>query len=411
MIEPIEWYEQQKEKYQPIIRQFERELAYYVGDDLSEFKLHLPNFKAYVYSDTFKDKLATAIKAFRFGIAKNQLASGETIDKSEQSIPEQSADDFIHIIDSILKAIETDEIRLPSVALIEILYSLANKDNNRLKRQQSLYRQIIVRLVSEPPTTRVKKEGFICDLLHILALLGDMLLILIKNEFDENDVQYPLLLALSLSHTSPRNVKAFLDKQPPQYKGDFSKVLHIALAEYSDLLLSSQTNEAYKWLNEYKPSYIETAEIIEIVAEEAEIVDISPIEETTITKVKPTINLHTATITAIYETLQPHFEPSEQVLLNTLLQGETIEKQICFRGQAATLMAFFRDLLDKEIVISGHTETARWLCFYFTANKQRKGKNQPLIEKTALNYFSDLEKKPHYLIDIRPILQKIAKKK
>jgi hypothetical protein len=51
MIEVIDWYEAQKERYTPIIRQFENELAFYVGSDLSEFKINLPAFQLYLESE------------------------------------------------------------------------------------------------------------------------------------------------------------------------------------------------------------------------------------------------------------------------------------------------------------------------------------------------------------------------
>lgn len=417
MIEPIEWYEQQKEKYTPIIRQFERELAFYVGDDLSEFKLNLPTFQIYINSETFKNKLVSAITAFRLGIVKNQLTNGETIDRTTQSTPEESADTFITIINMILQEIETDEIRLPTVGLIEILYSLANRNNNRLKRQQSLYRQIIVSLVNEPQTVVIKSDGFICNMINVLFLLGDMVLNLVKNEFNESDVQYPLLLALSLSHTSPRNVKVFLDKQPPQYKGDFSKVLRTALLEYDDLLLSSQLNKAYEWLNEYKP-IIQCDTVVEDDLSEFEMAAFETVEignnveivVETVKKQKPTIDFHSVYVNDIFDILKGYFDPSEYDKLQTLLNRQTIEGSIYFRGKGASLFCGFRDLLDSKILLSSQAETIRWLVTYITADNQKDGKNKPILLRTVEKYFEDDKKNSHNRVNFDEIIEKKRKK-
>jgi hypothetical protein len=404
MIEPIEWYEAQKEKYKPIISQFDRELAFYVGNDLSEFKINLPAFQVYLESDRFKDKFNAALKAYRIGIAKSQISNGQIDAKSGIKIKQNDASDFVELINAYLDNIAAHEITVPNIAIVEILFSLANSNNIRLKRQQTLYKQLFARLAKEPYKMGENSDIPCYYLWNFLSYIGGLGVVLLKDTFNETDLQYPLLLALSLSHTSPREVQIFLDKQTPQYEGDFTKVLETALSEYDDLLLSSQVREAYRWLKEYQPPHIET---IEIVEEETEVVDSEPTNEPI--EIKPTLNFHSATIGTISEALKPYFIEAEHPLLDKLLNGQTIEERLYFRGQSSTIMGFLRDLLNDKITSNGQTQTARWLSFYFNADNQRTGTNQPMSESTAINYFKS-DKNPHIKIDIKAILIKKTQK-
>jgi hypothetical protein len=416
MIEPIDWYEGQKEKYAPIIRQFERELAFYIGSDLSEFKILLPNFRTYLNSSDFKDKFNALLRDFRVSVEKSKLSDGQT-DKNvatsevKKASKPMTADDFSDFVTGFLNNVAAHEITIPNIALVEILYSLANTNNIRLKRQQALYKQIFVRLQSEEIKKVLDSDMFVCNIINIIFAFGDLVMVLVKSDFDETDLQYPLLLSLALSHTSPRHVKVFLDKQPSQYKGDFSKILETAILEYDDLLLSSQIKEAYQWLNAYKP-IVECDAVVEDVIEDAETVGFETLETKEDVKqeesveIKPHLNFHSATVTTILDTLKPYFVETEHPLLDKLLHGKTIEGKLYFRGQGSTITAFFRDLFKNKVNNAGVAKIVKWLCFYINADNRDRGANQPINEGTATDYFKK-DTIPHIEIDISAILLKI----
>ncbi len=412
MIEPIDWYEGQKEKYMPIIRQFDRELAFYIGNDLSEFKILLPNFRTYLNSNDFKDKFNAALRDFRVSLEKGKLSDGQT-DKNaatsevKKASKPMTADDFADFVTGFLNNVAAHEITIPNVALVEILYSLANTNNVRLKRQQALYKQIFVRLQSEEIKKVIDSDMFVCNILNVIFAFGDLFMVLVKSEFDETDLQYPLLLSLALSHTSPRHVKVFLDKQTPQYKGDFSNALKVALSEYDDLLLSSQRNEAYQWLNSYKPvveceTVVEDAETVEFETLETK----EDVKQEESVEIKPHLNFHSATVSTILDTLKPYFIETEHPLLDELLHGKTIQSKLYFRGQGSTIIAFFRDLFKNKVNNAGVAKIVKWLCFYFNADNRDRGANQPINEGTAIDYFKK-DTIPHVEIDISAILLKI----
>jgi hypothetical protein len=396
MIEVIDWYEAQKERYTPIIRQFENELAFYVGSDLSEFKINLPAFQLYLESDRFKNKFDAALKAFRIGIAKSKISNGQKESESDIKINPINADGFAELVNTYLDKIADHEISVPNITLVEILFALANTNNTRLKQQQSLYKQIFVRLSNETFKQGKQSDAPICVCLDICSYIGDLGMVLLKDNFNETDVQYPLLLALSLSHTSPREVQFFLDKQTPQYEGDFSKVLETALLEYDGLLLPSQIKEAHKWLKEYKPPHTETVEIVE--------------ETEKTNELKPIIGFHSLYVNDVFEILKGYFNLSEYANLQTLLNGQTIEGTIYFRGTGASLFCGFRDLLGCKIILSSQAETIRWLVTYITADNQKGEKNSRLIIGTVEKYFEGEKKKSHNRINFDEIIKKKLKK-
>lgn len=410
MIEVIEIYEFQKEKYQPVIRHFERELSLYVRSELSEFKLNIPTFKGYLTSDSFKDKFAAATVQLKQHLAapkgsKSLINSSQEVSKEVLDGKRADAEALAAFIVDLLERAEKHEVSLPVVAIIELLYALTNADNRRIGRQQSLYLQMITRL-SQINVTSKENQIWLC---HCLEALSEFFDTIRKKEFNDLDLQYPLLLALSLSHTSPRHVKVFLDKQTPQYEGDFSKALKIALSEYDDLLLSSQLNEAYQWLNAYKP-IIGCETVVEDVFTDFETVEFETVETKDDIKQeesvenKPHLNFHSATVTTILDTLKPYFVETEHQLLDELLNGGTIDGKLYFRGKTSTIMGFFRDLLKNKIAF-GDAQTANWLCFYFNADHREKGANQSINLGTAIDYFKK-ETIPHVQIDISAILLK-----
>ena len=411
MIEFIHWYDQQREKYDPVIRQFKPELNFYVGDDLSEFKLNIPAFQAELNSDKFQEKFDKILNSFRRFVARQQLLDGRIKTEAKETETEKccktlDAEGFTLWVDGLLTDIAVHEISLLHVALVELLFSLANTTNQRLKRQQSLYKQFITRLENSSSITNDPNRDWFCNNCDTLI---DQIGVVTKNHFNDNDLQYPLLLALSLSHTSPRHVREFLHKQTPQYKGDFKKVLGNALLEYDDLLLPNQIKEAHKWLDTYEPPLSAFTEFSEVVVDEAEIVAETDGEETEIEAntidEKPVIHFHSAVVDEVYEALKPSFDKSEHTQLETLLKGGTIEGEVYFKGQNATLLAFFRDLINAKVINVGKQKTARWLHVYFKADKQKKDESKTVSESTATNYFKS-DTKPQIEIDIKAILLK-----
>jgi hypothetical protein len=340
-----------------------------------------------------------------------------------------TVDTLVDFFDKFLEIVSNHETRLPTIAFVEVLYALTNTDNTRLKRQESLYMQIINRIDTEMKARHAesKDKGWFCACLDVMS---GMLEILTKNEFDERDFQYPLLLTLSLSHTSPREVGLFLDLQTPQYNGDFGRVLNVALLEYDDLLLPNQIKEAQLWLTNYQAKLTEIAEFQDIFLEDADIAVTEPIEvdenrdnaeeleltnesdclATTTTMVKPSLTILPIVQKEVYEALKTYFDESEQAYLETLLKGEVIDRIIEFHGKAPTLIAFFRDMIKNKVVKIGHQQTALWLNTYFIAYNQYFKKVSPITESTAMKYFEDESRTPHYSIDVTPILLKISKK-
>jgi hypothetical protein len=422
MIELIELYEVQKEKYQPIISQFERELAYYIGSDLSEFKLHIPNFRNYLNSDNFKTKFSTALRDFRVSIERSKISDGQTgkdvttVNAENQCKP-LTAGDFAALLTQFLDNIAKDEITLPNIALVEILYSLANPNNFRLKRQEALNKQIFVRLSNQPQTKVLESDMPLCNCINGFCTMGDLWMVVVKDEFNETDLQYPLLLSLALSHTSPRHVKTFLDKQPPHYKGDFTKVLETAILEYDDLLLNSQVKEAYQWLSAYKP-VIECETVIAEDVAAFETVEFETVETDSIvatetqktSEPKPIIDIHSLYVDDVFEVLKGYFNLSDYANLLTLLSGQSIEGKIYFRGKGASLFCGFRDLWDAKIILSVKAEMVRWLVTYISADNQKGEKKSPLILDTVERYFEGDKKKSHNRVNFDEIIEKKRKK-
>jgi hypothetical protein len=394
MLQVIQWYERQKRRHQPVINKFKPELSLYVGKNLNEFKLNIPIFKDYLRSDFFFDKFANVTLQFRQDLIARTSHININDKKSNKEVTfsqlRDSAETFAGLLIETLEKIEQHEVSLPSVTTVEILYALANDDNKRIERQESLYKQVLTSLTQRNKEEK-EQSNFLCECCDSFC---ELLEALFKAEFKEDDLAYPLLLALSLSHTSPRNVKKFLDAQIPNYKGDFREALSISLLEYEDLLFLNQSGQAKEWLTDYKP--IVQVEENETVIEETQ--DAPEVQ-------KPSLNFHSATVDEIFKDLKPFFDETEHAQLEELLKGNTMEGKLYFRGQNSTLLAFFRDLLNNQIIPNGQTMTANWLNFYFNADNQLNGKERQISTYTAINYFKS-QRKPHHQIEIKDILLK-----